>query len=61
MYLLFHHIFTLQFKRSKILVKLVRKISMINAYEGHSPGSKLLPRRRFPGNLIFNSGKTFFI
>ena len=41
--------------------KTALKSFMIRAYEGHSPGSKLLPRRRFPGNFIFNSGKTFFI
>ena len=36
-------------------------IFMIRAYESNSPGSKLLPKRRFPGNFIFNSGKTFLI
>ena len=37
------------------------KIFTIHANERNSPGSKLLPRRRFPGNFIFNSGKTFLI
>ena len=37
------------------------KIFTTHAHERNSPGSKLLPRRRFPGNFIFNSGKTFLI